>query len=392
LKRGQLTQNSAASENRKSSSRRKPEEKTRRLFILGAGCSYAAGLPDGDRLAGQLFGYVGGAPWEVVYNRPPNNYWNPLSATLHQVLAEIADGGMQSRWALDRVFDRFHELMGRAPAAFGATYGLLFEATAQLLYTRSCYGATTEAYRKFVTALQPSDIVLTFNWDICPEIALYQTGRGFSRALSENAPTDIPWLLKLHGSIDYLIVDAGRKLKGGEGQASFLETLGAEPPSPFPGRSFVLTRLRTYDLGYEVTLDGTSKRDEKLSATSAVLGGYDVGPFILAHALDEYPTLHMLTPGSPRLLYDWQYHLTSQLLARVCAEIREVFVVGYSFPPYDKPVHRVLQGIHSLAHKPPTHIVNPAAAKLSPVLLKSIFGKYELHACGFGDYKWNYES
>jgi hypothetical protein len=362
-------------------------EKKRRLFILGAGCSYAAGLPDGGTLSGHLFGYTGGAPWEVVYNKPPAAYWKPLMGTLHSVLRELADGGEQSRWALDRVFDRFHQLVARNPAAFGSTYALLFEATAQLLYTRSCHGATTDAYRRFVDALAPGDIILTFNWDTCPEIAFHHAGRPFARALGVGAPSDMPWLLKLHGSIDYLIIDTESVVKGG-GRPDFLEMLGAEAPSPFRGRRFELARLRTYDLGYEVELSGVSKRDRETASMGSVLGGYDVGPFMLTHALAEYPTFHMLTPGSPRPLYDWQYHLVSRLLADVRREIGEIVVAGYSFSAYDKPVHQVLRTVHRLAAKPPTHIVNPDAAALDPTLLRSIFGDCELHACGFGEYEW----
>jgi predicted heme/steroid binding protein len=270
----------------------------------------------------------------------------------------------------------------------GPAYGRLFDATAQLLYTRSCYGGTTDAYRGFVDALEPGDIILTFNWDSCPEIALHSAGRPFSRQMNGVAPEDMPWLLKLHGSIDYLIVDLDVGVNGREGTPEFLEALGAVPPSPIPGRSFEVVRLKTYDLGFEVELDVAAARDRKTRGMAGVVGGYDVGPFLLMRELTEYPTLHMLTPGSPRVLYDWQYHLVSRLLASVCPEVSEITVAGYSFPDYDKPVHQVLRTIHKLAGKPSTHIVNPAAATLAPDLLKSIFGTCELHPVGFGEHTW----
>jgi hypothetical protein len=355
---------------------------------LGAGCSYGSGLPDGNTLAAQLLGYAGGAVWEIVYNKPPSAYWAPLRAMLTDVLRQFAVGGPQSHWALDQIFDRFHELMRGDPAAMGPAYGLLFDATAQLLYTRSCYAGTTDAYRKFVEALEPGDIILTFNWDTCPEIALHHANRPFSRQMNADAPEDMPWLLKLHGSIDYLIVDIDVGVKGSQDRPEFLEALGAVPPSPIRGRTFELARLRTYDLGFEVELDAVAEHDRKTRAMSGVVGGTDVGPYMLTHALTEYPTLHMLTPGSPRALYDWQYHLISRLLAGVCQEVSEITVAGYSFPDYDRPVHQVLRTVHKLAGNPTTHIVNPAAAKLDPQLLKSIFGTCELHAVGFGDHTW----
>ena len=302
-------------------------------------------------------------------------------------MGELAGGKPRSRWALDRVFDRFHQLFRLNPSGFYVQYTLLFEATAQLLYTRSCYGGTTDVYRKFAEALKTDDIILTFNWDTCPEIALDRVKRPFSRTLRD-APKDMPWLLKLHGSIDYLIVDIGRRLKDGKGRAEFLEALDVEAPSIslLPGRRFELTRLRTYDLGYKVQLDQNAERDRELSKMPGIVGGYDVGPFLLTHLLDS--TYHMLTPGSPKLLYDWQYQLVMQLLATACPEVGEIIVAGYSFPAYDKPVHKVLRTLYLAANKPPVHIVNPAAASIEPYLLESIFGNCELHACGFGEYEW----
>jgi len=361
--------------------------KNRRLIILGAGCSYAAGLPDGDRLATHLLGYVGGAPWEIVYNKFPSEHWAPLYHFLLNVLAELAEGGPQSRWKLDRIFDRFYQLLRLDPTGFRTVYGLLFEAAAQLLYARSCYGGTTDVYQNFVKALEMRDVILTFNWDICTEIALNRANRPFSRTLRK-APKKLPWLLKLHGSIDYLIVDVSRRRKDRKGRAEFLETLDAEAPSPFPGRRFELTRLRTYDLGYKVVLEQVAERDSETMKLQGVAGGYDVGPFLLTYKLEEYPSYHMLTPGSAKLLYDWQYQLVTQLLETVCPEVGEIIVAGYSFQAYDKPVHKVLRTVHRAADKPPVHIVNPSAASIKPNLLKSIFGKCELHACGFGEYEW----
>src|SRR4029453_13957085 len=82
----------------------------RRLFVLGAGASYAAGLPDADSLASQLFGYIGNAPWERVRNRPPYAYFAPLNAVLRTAMRDLQSvDGPQSRWAIAGIFDRFGE-------------------------------------------------------------------------------------------------------------------------------------------------------------------------------------------------------------------------------------------------------------------------------------------
>jgi len=287
----------------------------RRLFILGAGASYAAGLPDGGRLPGHLFGYIGGAPWEVVRNRPPYEYFNPLYNTLFQVLRELATGGPQSAWPLDDVFKSFQTRFQQDLAGSIEVFNLLHEATAQLIYSRSCYGGTTETYQRFVRALAPGDVVLTFNWDSCVEIALYTTGCPFSRSLSANPPTDMPWLLKLHGSIDSVVVPSKFYHRASRMQPSprqpsrsvplapFLEALGVEPPPlllippspwmPVTGLDpsdteppllpsggaytrYELARLRTYDLeGYELKLTPTDAAPRADDAATRV-AEYDI--------------------------------------------------------------------------------------------------------------------
>lgn len=353
----------------------------RRLFILGAGASYAAGVPDGGALLGHLFGYAGGAPWEIVYNRPPNEYWAPLLRELYTVVQALHGGTPQSRWPLDELFGRFWARLRREGTEFLAVMNLLQEATAQLLYTRSLVGGTSGAYDRFVAALGPGDIILTFNWDMCPEIALGEHGRPFSRAAAGPAPDDRPWILKLHGSIDYLIVrETGRNRS-----VDFLDWFGVHPPQPLPGERFGLARLRTHDLGYPVELElgGRSYARPRGHDDHAVLGGFDVGPFTLTHELDELPTYHMLTPASPKDLYDWQYKLVLDALRPVCPEIEHVYVIGYSFPRYDRPVHQVLRTIHRRANRPPVAVVNPSAADLSGRVLREVFGDYELRPVGF---------
>lgn len=347
-----------------------------RLFILGAGASYSAGLPDGGTLAAHLFGFAGGTYWEVVRNKLPADYWRPLLVALDGVFRELpklSDDGSQSRWALDEIFERFHQLMRRDPEAFGTAYYQLFEGTAQLLYSRSWTAATSTAYRRFVEALGPGDVVLTFNWDVCPELALYAAGRDFSRAYDVRS-TELPWLLKLHGSVDYLIVAAGGP------RPEIFEPLGVAPLSPIPGLEYELVRLQTYDFDGDIAVGDTSGGDFAYGAANS-----DVGPFVLLHTLRETPTYHLLAPGSWQPLYDWQYRIIEEALTTRAPSFERIYVAGYSFPTYDTRVFAVLRKIHERAGYPPTVIVNPTAAEPPD----GLFSGCSLQACGFQEFDWS---
>jgi hypothetical protein len=380
-----MTSAAARSAGRELRTRNAHSNKSRRLFILGAGASYAAGLPDASRLAGPLVAYVRG-PFEVVYNRPPAGYFDPMFSALIQVLAEESGDEPRSKWPLDFVFRRFNELLKADLEGFRATWVALFEATAQLIYIRSWTAEGTPAYRKFVHALRPEDVLLTFNWDVCPEIAMYSLGQPFSQSLASDEPPVGPWLLKLHGSVDYLIVPVF-----GDGTPDFLETLDVHPPPPFPGPPRQLVRLKTYDLGYEVRLAGPyagpSSADD-LPGREGIVGGFDVGPYLLTHTLDEVPLPYLLVPGTTKLLYDWQYSIIIKKLLAIRDELAGVYVIGYSFPKYDEDVFSVLRQVAAGGNATPVHIVNPAVGDIPPELLTSIFGRHETHACGFEEFDW----
>jgi hypothetical protein len=282
-------------------------------------------------------------------------------------------GGSGSRWALDEIFERFHQLARHNLDAFGTAYYQLFEATAQLLYSRSCTAATSEAYCRFVEALGPGDIVLTFNWDVCVELALHDAGREFSRAYDVRS-TELPWLLKLHGSVDYLIVAAGGPL------LEIFEPLGVAPPSPIPGIEYELVRLQTYDFDGQITVGDTSGADYAHAAANS-----DVGPFVLLHTLRDTPTYHLLAPGSPQSLYDWQYRIIEEALTALAPSLERIYVAGYSFPTYDTRVFAVMRKIHERAGYPPTVIVNPVVTEPPD----GLFSGCSLVACGFQEFDWS---
>jgi hypothetical protein len=149
------------------------------------------------------------------------------------VLEEQATGHPQWTWPLDGVFARMLELMQADPERYALAFRRLHEAVAQVLYCRSIHGGRTEAYRRFAEILGPTDVVLTFNWDVCLEVALHRARRPFSQALVGIPPIDQPWILKLHGSVDYLMLL--RRVFNGQQTQSFdlprlVEPLNVEPP------------------------------------------------------------------------------------------------------------------------------------------------------------------
>jgi hypothetical protein len=377
-----------------------------RLFVIGAGASYAAGLPDANRLPAHVFGYIGNAPWEVVHNRPPDSYFNPLSAVLQSVLKELSTGGPQEKWPMDAVFERFGELIRENPQRFGVPFGQLFEATAQLLYHRSQQGARSKAYREFVETLTESDLILTFNWDVCLEIAMQRAGKRLQRALCLQ-PRRGPWLLKLNGSVDHLIVNTSasdnatppsgqtRNRRRWWTQFPFLECLNVSAPSP-PDTSWTkstsryeLARLHTYDLaGYEIPPN--SGLFEPTGKDAIDEDSRDVGPFALTHALPEYPSIHMIGPGTPAGLSGWYYDAVKSAVAPIASQITRVYVIGYSFPVYDLPLVSLLRDIVQAAGSPPADIVNPDATQLPRQPLQYIFGggRLQLHSSGFEGFDW----
>jgi hypothetical protein len=373
----------------------------RRLFIVGAGASYATGLPDAGELPGHLFGYIGNAPWEIIRNQPPKSYFAPLSATLFRVLGELAAGEARQRWPLDEVFERFYDLVRRDPVKFGPVLGLLYEATAQLLYSRSNVGGQSEAYLKFVESLGDGDILLSFNWDTCIELAMHRAGRAPQRALGAVSSAPGPHLIKLNGSADYVIVTTTPARRAGPAAKNssffadfdFLEPLGMKAPAPpvtpwtGPGSRHELARLRTYDLGWDVTAEGERPADF-YQQPGLLTSGADVGPFRLLAGLPDPPTFLMLGPGFPAAVQRWYHTAVKQALRPVARQIRQVYVVGYSFPPYDTSALRLLESVMRAAGNPPADVVNPAAAQLPADILRRILGDCRLHPAGFQEFSW----
>jgi hypothetical protein len=103
-------------------------------------------------------------------------YFEPLLGPLIQVVRRLGGG---SRFPLEELAADFQKALRRDPEGFSQIYPMLFQSIRELIYSRSCERASE--FREFATHLRPGDLVVTFNWDVCLEIALAILGTPFSR-------------------------------------------------------------------------------------------------------------------------------------------------------------------------------------------------------------------
>jgi hypothetical protein len=170
--------------------------KIRRVFLLGAGASKSWGLP----LTNELFPLaLTGVPKRqdrqlirnfIRYQYPHfHRHWKnypPFEEflSLVEVYLDFADViKREHRFSSKEVTRIRKELLQAIPAVLhGAREG-----------------AAHSRVRKFAAVLQPGDAVITFNWDLLVEEALYGLNKNWEYRLRDDAIT----MLKPHGSLDW---------------------------------------------------------------------------------------------------------------------------------------------------------------------------------------------
>ena len=174
--------------------------RSRRVFILGAGFSAAAGIPMTRPLlrdAMKMFAiecpgiyervcnYARDLQWDGDSNEPIN--YESLSFSdlcTHLEFAELREYAGGERWS---------------DAGSREKLALRFYLAKALVRATPPDDNIPELYLEFARQLNDGDIVVTFNWDILLERALEKIGRKYSY----NFEKDHVKLCKLHGSINW---------------------------------------------------------------------------------------------------------------------------------------------------------------------------------------------
>jgi hypothetical protein len=170
--------------------------KTRRVFLLGAGASKSWGLP----LTNELF------PLALTGVK------KRASRDLIRKFIQYQYPHFRKRWKNYPPFEEFLSLVDvylefADVIKRGHSFSiedvrqirkeLLLAISAVLHGARS--GAAHSNVRRFAQVLRPGDAVITFNWDLLIEEALYDMGTDWEYGLQEKAIS----ILKPHGSLDW---------------------------------------------------------------------------------------------------------------------------------------------------------------------------------------------
>lgn len=175
------------------------------MFVLGAGFSYAAGFPLAWQLLPETFARLDNDAQEFLLRAIRYLYPVRKSTTTEQLLRQI---GIEEFMSLVGMCERFNE---RMPTTFLKRPRIrelrrkLLTATTDLMIARQ-----KQAERKgvlgyvdaFIKKLQPTDTIVTFNWDVLLERRLRHTPVTFAYSAAAGARQRL-LVLKLHGSIDW---------------------------------------------------------------------------------------------------------------------------------------------------------------------------------------------
>lgn len=296
-----------------------------RIFVLGAGFSYRAGLPLGDEL------------WKEVRLRASRlrgraERFNDDLATYLRYLRECDGREVKPEDIQFEDFLAFLDIehhLGLAGRDEWSHEGnesqvLVKWLIGQILVERTpSADALPQLYYDFATELTPGDWVLTFNNDTILEAALEHVGRGYRLFQSRNTSTVHPYpkeqevvVLKLHGSVDWF-----DKAGYSQSEVSYSEP-GCRPHPVFGNAKVKVKPL----------LEGSQCDKNPLHTVHRVVKGletvYTVSPF-----LGAVPCL--LNPSKSKALYADRFKDFWQGMGRGGGSNLGVIIVGYSLPQHD---------------------------------------------------------
>lgn len=312
-----------------------------RIFVLGAGFSRPAGLP----LASEL--------WEEVMARARQLDWAAEELEYELKEFERYRGSRGDDLSVPVDFEDFlsfldfeHALGLKGSKSF-SDEGNRLQLTLKWLIAQVIVERTPEpsdlpdCYVQFAEALQPTDYVLTFNYDTVLEDSLDRIGKPYRLftdryeeidgfyATTDNSVEEVV-VIKLHGSVDWF--DKARYDEQVESRrASGLDPVESPPVSIVFNPS---SPVSTVPL-----LEGPQFDDDPLTSAHRVVSGlewiYGRQPNLLVSPL-------MLAPSYAKVLYAARLKYFFWGLGRTGGYNMGIVVVGYSLPRHDDYARLIL--------------------------------------------------
>ncbi len=198
------------------------EEQNKRVFVLGAGFSKPAGMPDATELTSLLLNA------DLSRSNEDFQGWiKDLTARIANLENDRSTGGqfvpnIEQLFEVAR-FDRELWRMKQQALNVDRTAGETYHAKAESITAWLSYmeedlvgvlleeqkKATQENLDSFVKQLRTGDIVLTFNYDTLLENRIKEAGKTWSHGFKREPPGDVV-VLKLHGSLDWWMLHRDR--------------------------------------------------------------------------------------------------------------------------------------------------------------------------------------
>lgn len=317
-----------------------------RIFIIGAGFSRLAGLP----LASDL--------WEEVISRANSSgiFTDELNYELSQFTKFRASRGDELVVPIDfedfiSYLDIEHALGLKGSDSFseeGNELQLVLKwLIAQVIIENT---PTTKelpkSYLEFAKILQPSDYILTFNYDTLLEKSLDSIGKPYrlfpTRFLNiedtfgeVDSTHDEIVILKLHGSVDWFDRSRYDELIKARKEVG-LSPESSPPPNIIFSHS---SPVKTAPI-----LEGPQFSDDPLKHVYRVKSGleyiYNRKPNLLVSPL-------MLSPSYAKVLYADRLRYLFWGLGRMGGMNKGIIVIGYSIPQHDNYARQILLRIFS---------------------------------------------
>lgn len=328
-----------------------PAPERKRVFILGAGFSKAAGMPDACGLTDLLLNA------KFIRDNEGLQAWvASLRKRISVLHAEPETSGAVSV-NVEQLFDyaafdrelwlmRQHgcsTMFGPAtPLAHANTIGswlYMMEYFLVGVLIQAQEGANSSSLPTLANWLRNGDTVMTFNYDTLLECALTACGRTWSHGFQAEKSGDVT-VLKLHGSIDWWLAPRERLsdltlILVDIGNSATNWNRALEDPTNMPWEDrFVLTRVDTLEKA-----KGYYRQHTGLSPGTAPWPGLG--------GLGVHKPLHRLI-GSGLV---WVNALTE------LKEADEIYVIGWSASPYDTMARFHFASVLALRESQPSRVV-----------------------------------